>query len=208
MSQSKRPLIRMCRMLKSRVSVLFVSCFVNLWILRADSHSIHAVLCNYTICFQLLQLLKVWGWSWRILKGVARTLWSSLLRNLKAKKKKIHGINSLASGRALESMQTQHFQSDYLKPHFFSISNLTVLPLQFHVSFYSLTAAGWHPSKPSLRGEKQHIPSVNTSYNIDDILKNTIIQSKEAFVWLIAVTGSSFVLYSHARFPSKHGHLF
>lgn len=124
MSQSKHPLIRMCRMLKSRVSVLFVSCFVNLWILRADSHSIHAVLCNYTICFQLLQLLKVWGWLWRILKGVARTLWSSLLRNVKAKKK-IHGINSLASGRALESMQTQHFQSDYLKPHFFSISNLT-----------------------------------------------------------------------------------
>lgn len=43
------------------------------------------------------------------------------------KKKKQDGrlINSLASGWALHSMLPQHFQADYLKPHFFSISNLT-----------------------------------------------------------------------------------
>lgn len=124
MSQSKHPLIRMCRMLKSRVSVLFVSCFVNLWILRADSHSIHAVLCNYTICFQLLQLLKVWGWLWRILKGVARTLWSSLLRNVKAKKKNTWN-QQFGKRSSIREYADAAFSVWLPEAHFFSISNLT-----------------------------------------------------------------------------------
>lgn len=110
-----------CAGCSNQGSVFFL--FLVLWISESSVLTV-TVSTQYsvTICFQLLQLLKVWGWSWRMLKGIARTLWSSLLRNSKAKK---NIESTVASGRALESMQTQHFQSDYLKPHFYSISNLT-----------------------------------------------------------------------------------
>lgn len=110
-----------------------LSFLFQLWNLAANNHSTHAGCCNlsvlYTICFQLPHWVKNRGVVVvDVKKRCEDALILSLLRNSKERKKKKKGrrINSLASGRALQSMQAQHFQADYLKPHFYSIFNPTV----------------------------------------------------------------------------------
>ncbi len=103
-----------------------------LWNLPANNHSTHAgcrdLSVPYAICFQLSHWVKTGGCGggcWKALRGRFDPLcWESP----RYKKKKTHDggrINSLTSGRALESVQPQHFQADYLRPHFYFIFNLT-----------------------------------------------------------------------------------